>query len=325
VTFYGLTAETTYNIAIRSGNAVDDNSGQGYSVAEGPPLPQPREDKVFGYVFASDAQTPAGGTILSIYVKNDDLMGTSGLSQRLSVQVNGRGYWEADLSVFRTPDFEGRFEYNPSDSLCIEARGGTMGSTDHCSGLGNSVGTTQGRANIILSPVLCTDIPLVVGLNFVVLPHWPTGPMTASTLASEIGSQQGAVAQIDLWNKSFGRWDSYKTGFPFNDFEVALGQAYFLKVAKATIWTMCGYDSTAGITLDLVTGLNGVSAPHASAAQTASSFAKAIENQGGTVAQIDYWDEKFGRWTSHKVGFPFNDFDIEATRGYFLEATSFTP
>ena len=44
----------------------------------------------------------------------------------------------------------------------------------------------------------------------------------------------------------------------------------------------------------------------------------------------DNWTSSWrsGQWDSHKVGFPFNDFDTENCRGYFLKVTgaaTFTP
>lgn len=58
---------------------------------------------------------------------------------------------------------------------------------------------------------------------------------TASTLAAEINSHGGGVAEIDRMVN--GSWSAYLVGYGFNDFPITLGQGYFVRSTKAVDWT----------------------------------------------------------------------------------------
>jgi hypothetical protein len=57
---------------------------------------------------------------------------------------------------------------------------------------------------------------------------------TASSLAAAINAKGGGVVEIDRWVD--GNWSAYKVGFPFNDFRIDVGQAYFIRSTKAVNW-----------------------------------------------------------------------------------------
>jgi hypothetical protein len=106
-----------------------------------------------------------------------------------------------------------------------------------------------------------------------------------------------------------------------------VGRGYFLKVTQGIAWRFVGYPLNAGVSLNLVVGLNGIGIPYASGSATASALASAITAQGGEVVQIDMWDESVGMWKSFKPDIT-PDFTIEGWRGYFLkitQGTTFTP
>ncbi len=58
---------------------------------------------------------------------------------------------------------------------------------------------------------------------------------TASSLASAINAQGGEVTEIARWVN--GGWSAYLAGFPFNDFAIQAGQAYFIRSSKTSTWT----------------------------------------------------------------------------------------
>ena len=86
-----------------------------------------------------------------------------------------------------------------------------------------------------------------------------------------------------------------------------------------------GSTPTTVAVMPLVTGLNFIAQPREpQTPYTASSLAVEIASQGGTLDQIDVWNENLGQWQSHKVGLPFNDFTLEMDRSYFLKITQGT-
>jgi hypothetical protein len=66
-------------------------------------------------------------------------------------------------------------------------------------------------------------------------------------------------------------------------------------------------------------GWNSLSLPHTDG-YTAGSLCDEIISQGVTAVEIDRWYT--GGWDGHICGLPFNDFDIERGRGYFVKTTS---
>jgi hypothetical protein len=175
---------------------------------------------------------------------------------------------------------------------------------------------------MVLSHLITRTIDLVAGLNFIALPVQHEIAFTASTLAADIVSKGGQVAQIDMWNESTGMWKSYIPGLPFNDFSIAIGRAYFLKMTGAVAWQVTGTPITTGVALNLVSGLNGVGIPYSTTPLTAALLLAGIQAQGGNVTQLDTWDESMGMWKSYKLGTGTSDFDIVNWRGYFLKSTA---
>jgi hypothetical protein len=115
---------------------------------------------------------------------------------------------------------------------------------------------------------------------------------------------------------------------PAAPFDIQAGVPYFLHSSTKTLWHYCGLSMTEPIELQLAQGLNAIGVPTSSQGYTSASIAAAIDATGGDVAQIDRWDEFLGRWESFISQFPFNDFEIQSYKGYFLVAnksSSFSP
>jgi uncharacterized repeat protein (TIGR02543 family) len=74
--------------------------------------------------------------------------------------------------------------------------------------------------------------------------------------------------------------------------------------------------------IDLVVGLNLVTLPLTPATPfTAVSLIADVALQGGTVTQLDVWDETTGMWQSYKPGTGTLDFPLQLGRGAFLKVT----
>ena len=95
-------------------------------------------------------------------------------------------------------------------------------------------------------------VPLAEGLNFITIPCVPPVDLTAEGLVSLVAGQGGALEQVDRWDEDTGQWDSFRTGFPFDNFPIEPGRAYFLLNGEAT--TVLFEGAAAGPTLDLAQG-----------------------------------------------------------------------
>ncbi|MBI5305488.1 MAG: fibronectin type III domain-containing protein [Chloroflexi bacterium] len=162
-----------------------------------------------------------------------------------------------------------------------------------------------------------TSLLFSSGWNLVSLPISPTITHTASSLANAINNQGGGCTEVDRWYSS--GWDSHVIGLPFNDFPIQQGMGYFLKCNKANTWSYQGTGLTQGIPLSLFTGWNLVGVPYAPSAQTAESLTDGMNTQGGNCPEADRWLN--GGWDSHLNNVSFNDFAIEANKGYFVKCT----
>ena len=156
-----------------------------------------------------------------------------------------------------------------------------------------------------------------LGWNHISLPLEPVTSYTAEGVCDEIISQGGDVAEIDRWYAS--GWDGHICGLPFNDFAIELGSDYFIKSSAVSTWTIEGYSVTTPVSLDLQVGWNSIGIPHTDA-YTAESLCEEINGQcGASVAvEVDRWYAS--GWDGHICGLPFNDFDIEIGKGYFVKA-----
>ena len=315
VTLQGLTPETTYYFDVGSGPTTDDNDGAHYTVTTGPTLGLPPSDTIYGQVFKEDGTTPAEGAIVYITLRDADGSGSSDQAATLAALVDSNGYWYTNLGNARTADLTAYFDYSASgDRLGLDAQGAGDGI-----GYEPAVDTSNDSPapTIVLSDVICVEIPLQIGWNHISLPVEPLTPYTAEDVCREINDQGGDAVEIDRWYAS--GWDGHICGLPFNDFPVELGSDYFIKSNAVSTWTICGYPVLVGAPLDLQTGWNSIGVPH-SDAYTAESLCDEIISQGVTAVEIDRWYA--GGWDGHICGLPFNDFPIEIGKGYFVKAGS---
>jgi len=125
------------------------------------------------------------------------------------------------------------------------------------------------------------------------------------------------VVEIDRWYAS--GWDGHICGLPFNDFAIELGSDYFIKSRAVSTWTVVGYEVTTPVPLDLQIGWNSIGVPCDT--YTAESLCDEINDQcgAGTCLEVDRWYAS--GWDGHICGLPFNNFNIEIGKGYFVKAS----
>jgi hypothetical protein len=155
------------------------------------------------------------------------------------------------------------------------------------------------------------------GWNHISLPLEPVASITAESLCDKIASQGGSVTEIDRWHNA--GWDGHICGLPFNDFDVVLGQSYFIKSDGVSSWNSEGIQVREAISLTLQIGWNSISIPHTDA-YSAESLCSDFSAQGLTIVEVDRWHT--GGWDGHICGLPFNNFNIERGRGYFVKSES---
>lgn len=322
VTLSGLQPSTTYYFDVVSGQTVDDNGGSHYTATTGPELAPPASDTAFGQVFKQNGTSFAGGAIVYVSVHDADGQGAPGQSNWLSELVSeSDGYWFLNLAEARTPNNAAYFAYSLSgDRTVIEVEG----AADCQASL--TVDTTDDSpvAAITLSCLQQATIGFSPGWNLLALPLNPVSAMTAQSLLDAINGQGGSCNEIDRWHN--GGWSAHVNGLPFNDFAVEAGKGYFLKCAATSQWTLDGHAFAAGIPVALQPGWNLIGVPHPASGYFAQSLLDAIASQGGVCGEIDRWLN--GGWSAHVNGFPFNNFAMGPSAGYFVkcsQSSTFVP
>jgi hypothetical protein len=126
VTIRHLRPKTTYWFEVISGDTVDDNGGEYYTVTTAPSIIPVGTAQVYGRVYKGDGKGYAVGAIVYITVQDYDAQGTEGESGLVSVLVDKEGWWFTDLVNFRTKDHKVLFMHSPGDLLCLYAEGGGL-------------------------------------------------------------------------------------------------------------------------------------------------------------------------------------------------------
>ena len=179
--------------------------------------------------------------------------------------------------------------------------------------------TTDGTAlephHIEVTPRWTTEeMPLQSGWNLISLPLSPTVTLHAENLCTEINAQGGNAVEVNRWHNA--GWDPHPCNGGFNDFEIEVGNAYFVLVTSSSAWTVSGTPAVLPITYSLATGWNPISVPEG-VSYTAAQLAAAINVQGGQCVEVDRWYA--GGWDPHNVSPPINDFLLEPGKGYMIK------
>lgn len=172
------------------------------------------------------------------------------------------------------------------------------------------------------SPVVTVSIPQSAGWNLVSLPISPTQSLTAERVAGAINAQGGNCTEVYRWVDG---WDSHIVGLPFNDFAVGPDTGFFLKCAKAGTWSLQGSPLTQARPITLNAGWNLIALSYLPSPLTAESLGDGINAQGGSCTEVNRWTDG---WDPHINGLPFNDFNIELGKAYFIkcaQASTYVP
>ncbi len=115
-------------------------------------------------------------------------------------------------------------------------------------------------------------------------------------------------------------WNPHICGFPFNNFGIAPGSAYFVNSKAPTRWCEEGSAVSSPLAIRLVNGWTAVSLPEwTDGAYLPSDACDEINiDQGGSVREIDRYLN--GNWVPHICGFPFNNDPLIPGEGYFVRA-----
>ena len=159
------------------------------------------------------------------------------------------------------------------------------------------------------------DLLLVPGWNLIAIPVQRTSVYTAQAALDELNALGGNCSEVDRWLD--GGWDAHINGLPFNDFDLAPGQGYFVQCASAVTWPVTGEPIMAPVGLSLTPGWNLVALPYGPHADQAQAWLNDIIAQGGGATEVNRWLD--GGWDAHIDGLPFNDFAIAKPGGYFVK------
>jgi hypothetical protein len=316
-TISDLLPQTTYYFDAVCSITVDDNGGSHYAVTTGPTLPPRASDTVWGLVLQSDGSTPAQGCIVYITLQDHDGQDSPGQAALMTTFTNENGAWSVNLGNARLEDLSDYFHYSLSgERLKVEAHCGI----EETGCLMTDTANDTPAPDLILNVSQCYcqfRLPLVVGWNFLSLPVEPEIPLTAEGLCVDMSNQSCTILEVDRWHND--GWDGHVCGLPFNNFDIELGQGYFVKLEGPCTWCIDGVCVSSGVPLNLEIGWNSISIPH-SGACNAETLCSEIQSQGVDAVEIDRWH--YGGWEGNICGLALNDFDIEQGGGYFVKAAS---
>lgn len=311
VTVDGLTPSSRYLFDVVSGESVDSNSGQHYSVTTSSLIGGGSADLVGGSVSRRDGKLPASAVVSIVASGN----GTISESYPVSTLVTAAGPagWQLDLAKFVTRSGDGLFPMDSSTVLTVVADGGP-------DGVATSIVTVGELRRSALSLVLSneTRVSLGYGWNLIALEAHPKPGLTASSICTSANAASpGSVVEVDRWVN--GGWEAHMCAFPPNDFPLIVGAGYFIRAVRPTSWTYGGAAPIvpAAMTLDAGWNLVGPAVQSGSPGAASSVCTAGDANSGPkTVLELSRWVA--GGWESHWCGVPPNNFTLGAGSGYFI-------
>ncbi len=175
--------------------------------------------------------------------------------------------------------------------------------------------TITGDTSIIATFNTINTVYLLSGWNLISLPVSMGTNLKASSITNDIISKGGNCTDLVKWANN--AWSGYVVDVPANDFDTGAGKGYFVRMTNSIAWSISGTNIT-DLTIPLAIGWNLVGIPSAMLPPnyTAQIMIDEINNQGGNCVEVVRWNN--GMWDSHIDGLPFNDFQINAGKGYFV-------
>jgi hypothetical protein len=264
-----------------------------------------------------DYVASTGGTINYTYAMTPTSVVTHNLTTAVSPSAGG----------IISPT-AGTHTYNQGDVVTVTATANSGYTFSNWSGacFGSSSCSVTMDADKIVTATFLAEVTrtLSPGWNLLALPLQPTTTLTAEAFLIDIANQSGNCSEIDSWVN--GGWVAHSKGLPFNNFNLALGQAYFVRCATTSTWQAFGTPLSASVAVDLVPGWNLLSVPYPTGL-LAHDVLLGIEADLGACSEVDRWDN--GGWVAHPYAPSFlNNFAIAPNDGYFVRCTTgttFTP
>ena len=313
VTVSGVMPSTSYAFDIVSGTGVDNNVGAHYTVTTGPTLPITSPSQAFGTVTLRDGTTPTGAIV---FVTASTSSSTSSPLATL-VTSDEQKAWLVDLANLRSSSLTSTVTVTDDTSLTVFANGGLDGSAST-----TITGATARSGTIALTLADEVRQPLQAGWNLIGPQVNPGSNLTAAAVCASLNvTTTGTAVEIARWTA--GAWESHLCGLPPNDFQLTLGNGYFIRLTAPATWTYRGTAAASPQMLTLSTGWNLVSpAVTSGAPSTAAASCTTFNATPGTAVELDRWVA--GGWDGHRCGLPPNDFTLQLGQAVFVRLTRST-
>jgi hypothetical protein len=304
---------TSYAFDIVSGTGVDNNVGAHYTVTTGPTLPITSPSQAFGTVTLRDGTTPTGAIV---FVTASTSSSTSSPLATL-VTSDEQKAWLVDLANLRSSSLTSTVTVTDDTSLTVFANGGLDGSAST-----TITGATARAGTIALTLADEVRQPLQAGWNLIGPQVNPGSNLTAAAVCASLNvTTTGTAVEIARWTA--GAWESHLCGLPPNDFQLTLGNGYFIRLTAPATWTYRGTAAASPQMLTLSTGWNLVSpAVTSGAPSTAAASCTTFNATPGTAVELDRWVA--GGWDGHRCGLPPNDFTLQLGQAVFVRLTRST-
>lgn len=158
------------------------------------------------------------------------------------------------------------------------------------------------------------EVPIRIGWTSMTLQVQPSNISYISEMMDQINSQGIPASYAADWT-GVG-WNIFQNGLPFNNFTIEAFKGYFIRSDVPGDYLMTGQSVTGPTTYSFRFGWNFIGIPHLQQQFTASILAGDINAGDCEVMYIANWTGQ--SWQIYQVGLPFNNFNIEKGKGYFL-------
>ena len=153
-------------------------------------------------------------------------------------------------------------------------------------------------------------------VNAIVLSRAGTGYTKASHLFAAVPNCDG----LSRWNANYQAYDSYDNIFGTNDFDLVLGEPYFVSVSSAGVFTATGSTPTVSYNLKTTatTSVNAISLPQNKLALTKASLLFA---DIPSIDGLSQWRAEYQAYDSYDNIFGTNDFTLSVDDAYFVSVS----
>ncbi len=183
--------------------------------------------------------------------------------------------------------------------------------------------------DIVVSPdTVSTTYSLITtsttNVNAIGLIYESTGITTAHELGLAIGANCDSVAKWDAAGQIYV--SHAMAAATFNNFDLEVGQAYFVSVTADTSFTLTGSlpsSKTLSLITTALTNVNAVALPTSKSSTVTT--AHELGTDIGNVDSVAKWDAAGQIYVSHAMAAAtFNDFTVSEGSGYFVSVTGAT-